>query len=133
MTPRKIWTMSNCYLEWEEDSAFHEPSGEKIGLRDRVRRWLDQTPDFGQKGEVVTSEKPKCFLDGASANSYLEEWEDESLFEALRPRSLSSSLLCCFQGFLPKPSRSHIKTVDTCQKQGSWSQWDKIDFFTSCD
>ena len=84
-----------------------ELSGNSTDLEERVRQWLDEIPDVRAKEDVLITKNRKTFiLKSSSFTSYLEDWEDESLFEALESRGRFSRIFCCFQGFYRKRSQT---------------------------
>ena len=74
----------------------------------------------------MISNSRAAFLNNSSSTSYLEEWEDASLFEALRNRNRFLGLFCCFQGIFHKSVQMDIKTDDDLDKRRlSWEDdWD---------
>ena len=73
----------------------------QIEQQNRVRQWLDTIPDIRLKADVPTS-KRWASRKSASFSSMsvivLEEWEDESLFDALETQNRNSGVFCCFRG-----------------------------------
>ena len=102
-----------CYQEL----GTYEHSSQCEEIADRVRRWLDETPDVRPKDDLMISTNRGAFLNNNSSTSYLEEWEDASLFEALRSRNRFLGLFCCFQGIFHKTVRMDIKTEDDLEKR----------------
>ena len=118
---------AKCY----EELGTCEPSTQRELIADRVRRWLDETPDVRTKDDLMISTNRGAFLNNNSSTSYLEEWEDASLFEALRSRNRFSGLFCCFQGIFQKTVRMDIKTEDDLEKRrmSSEDDWDMQDIY----
>ena len=84
-----------------------ELSGNSTDLEERVRQWLDEIPDVRAKEDLIITKNRKTFIRKSSSfTSYLEDWEDESLFEALESRGRFSRIFCCFQGFYRKRSQT---------------------------
>ena len=83
------------------DSEEQEGLQMQIEQQNRVRQWLDTIPDIRLKADVPTS-KRWASRKSASFSSMsvivLEEWEDESLFDALETQNRNSGVFCCFRG-----------------------------------
>ena len=123
-------SMSSCHSAMcYEELGTYERSSQREEIADRVRRWLDETPDFRPKGDLMISNSRAASLNNNSSTSYLEEWEDASLFEALRSRNRFLGLFCCFQGIFHKTVRMDIKTEDDLDKRRTSSEddWDMLD------
>ena len=87
------------HLESQECSINH------LELHNRVRQWLEESPDIRPKQEdLLTSKHWSISRHSISVASYthLEDWEDESLFEALHYPNGSSGVLSCFRGMFRK-------------------------------
>ena len=85
----------------------NEPSGNSTELEERVRQWLEEIPDGRAKEDLLITKNWKTFIRKSSSfTSHLEDWEDESLFDALESRGRFSRIFCCFQGFYRKRSQT---------------------------
>ena len=115
-TENRMSIHSWCYAE-QPDSQGRSSQG--IESYERVRQWLDDTPDFRANNEMSTSKN------WATA-SYLEEWEEESLFEALSPIHPFLRCCCCFRGIFQKFTRAKTKgTRNSCDEKNS-EGWESL-------
>ena len=94
-------------MERPESTLYEEPasqdcSTQDVELRARVWRWLEESPDFRPKEDLFVSNSRVSFRTSASFTSHLEDWEDESLHEALKQQNHLSSVLSCFRGIFRK-------------------------------
>ena len=72
--------------------------------QERVRKWLDEIPDFTHKADF---ERPKGWVGFANGSSFssigvssVEEWEDPTLLNDLQrsKHGILGGMFCCFIG-----------------------------------
>ena len=121
--------MSSCHSVCYEELGTYQHSSQRDEKNDLILHWLREIPDFGQKDDMITSSGRAALLNNNSSTSYLEEWEDASLFEALQPKNRFSGMFCCFKGIFNKSARANIKIADTLEKPLVFSEddWDMLD------
>ena len=106
------------HLESQECSINH------LELHNRVRQWLEESPDIRPKQEdLLTSKHWSISRHSISVASYthLEDWEDESLFEALHYPNGSSGVLSCFRGMFRKSKWNWQKLLNLSELKINWA------------